>query len=88
MLFLRLFTLCSARISVLVIVLSNSPCERIGKLESCPILNEDRSFVGARLAGAPVTKATTLLGVSRATVSKVMSACTNRGENIISEEEQ
>ena len=32
--------------------------------------------VGARLAGASVTKATTLLGVSRATVSKLMSAYT------------
>jgi hypothetical protein len=29
--FFRLFTLCSARASVLLIVLSDSPCERIGK---------------------------------------------------------
>jgi hypothetical protein len=40
--FFRLFTLCSARVSALVIVLNDSPCERIGKWETCPILNEDR----------------------------------------------
>jgi transposase len=37
-------------------------------------------IVGARLAGASVTKAATLVGVSRATVSKVMSAYTNHGK--------
>jgi predicted transcriptional regulator len=52
-----------------VIVLSDSPSENIGKWEICP--------TGARLAGASVTKTSTLLGVSRAIVSKVMSACTN-----------
>jgi transposase len=36
--------------------------------------------VGARLAGASVTKPATLLGVSRATVSKLMSAYTNHGK--------
>jgi hypothetical protein len=36
--FLRLFLLCSACTSALRIVLSGSPCERIGKLETCPIL--------------------------------------------------
>jgi transposase len=37
-------------------------------------------LVGARLAGASVTKAATLLGVSRATVSKVMSEFMNYGK--------
>jgi transposase len=36
-------------------------------------------IVGAHLAGASVTKIATLLGASRATVSKVMSAYTNHG---------
>jgi transposase len=36
-----------------------------------------REIVGARLAGAFVAKSATLFGVSRATVSKVMSAYTN-----------
>jgi transposase len=36
--------------------------------------------VDARLAGASVTKTATLLRVSGATVSKVMSACTNHGK--------
>jgi Mn-dependent DtxR family transcriptional regulator len=37
-------------------------------------------IVGARLAGASVAKTATLLGVLRATVSKVMSAYTNHGK--------
>jgi transposase len=37
-------------------------------------------IVGARLAGASVTKPATLLRVSRATLSKVMSAYTNHGK--------
>jgi IS30 family transposase len=41
---------------------------------------ERGQIVGARLAGTSVTKSATLLGVSRATVSKVISACTNHGE--------
>jgi transposase len=36
--------------------------------------------VGARLAGASVTKTATFLCVSRATVSKVMSKYTNHGK--------
>jgi hypothetical protein len=43
--FFRLFTLCSARVSSLVIVLSDCPSERIGKLETCLMLKEDRSLV-------------------------------------------
>ena len=37
-------------------------------------------IVGAHLAGTSVTKTGTLLGVSRAAVSKVMTAYTNHGE--------
>jgi hypothetical protein len=37
-------------------------------------------IIGARLAGASVTKTATFLGVSRVTVSKVMSAYTNHGK--------
>jgi transposase len=41
---------------------------------------EREQIVGAPLAGASVTKPATLLGVSRATVSEVMSAFTNHGK--------
>jgi predicted transcriptional regulator len=41
---------------------------------------ERRQTVGARLAGASVIKTATLLGISGATVSKVMSAYTNNGK--------
>jgi transposase len=41
---------------------------------------ERRQIVSARLVGASVIKAATLLGVSRATVSEVMSAYTNHGK--------
>jgi hypothetical protein len=54
MFFFRLFTLCFSRVSALVNVLSDSPCERMGKWETCPIFKEDRTL--ARLAGASVTK--------------------------------
>jgi transposase len=40
---------------------------------------ERGQIIGANLAGASVTKTATLLGVSRATVSKVVSAYTNHG---------
>jgi hypothetical protein len=63
MFFARLFTLCSARDSAFVIVLSESPCERTGKWETCPILKED--IVGLRLAGASVIKTNTLLGYGK-----------------------
>jgi transposase len=59
-------------------VLRNRPCERIGKWET--VRFERGQAVGARLAGASVIKTAILLGVSRATVSKVMSAYTNHGK--------
>jgi predicted transcriptional regulator len=37
-------------------------------------------IVGAYLAGAPVNKTATLLGVSRAAVSEVLMAYTNHGK--------
>jgi predicted transcriptional regulator len=47
---------------------------------------EKGQIIGARLAGASVIKTATLLGVSRATVSKVMSAYTNHGKTTKEEE--
>jgi hypothetical protein len=43
----RLFTLYSARVNALMIVLSDSLSERIGKRETRPILKEDGSLVCA-----------------------------------------
>jgi hypothetical protein len=40
MFFCCLFTLCSAHIKDLVIVMSDSTCGRIGKWKTCLILNE------------------------------------------------
>jgi hypothetical protein len=71
-------TLCSVRVSALLIVLSYSLCEIIEKWANCTILKEDRFC--ARLAGASVSKGSTLLGVSTATLFKVMSAYTNQGK--------
>ena len=51
-------------------------------------VSERGQIVGACLTGGSVTKTGTVLGVSRATVSKVMSACTNHGKTNINEEEQ
>jgi transposase len=41
---------------------------------------ERKKIAGASLVGASVTETATLLGLSRATVSKVMSAYTNHGK--------
>jgi transposase len=58
----------------------DSPRERIGgKWETCSIL-KGGPIVGARLAGASVTKTAASLDVSRVTVSKVMLAYTNHGK--------
>jgi predicted transcriptional regulator len=43
---------------------------------------ERGQIIAARLAGASVIKTATLLGISRETVSKVMSAYTNHGKTV------
>jgi hypothetical protein len=45
MFFFRLFTLCSARVVPLMLMMNDSPCERIGKWETWPILKEDKSLL-------------------------------------------
>jgi hypothetical protein len=59
-------------------VLRDSLCERIRKWKTCPIFIGQ--ILGVHLAGASVTKTKMLLGVSRATVSKVMLAYMNHGK--------
>jgi hypothetical protein len=53
--------------------------KRIGIWETCPDFERGQT-VGTRLAGATVTITVPLLGVSGATVSKVMSADTKQGK--------
>jgi hypothetical protein len=69
-------------VSALVTVLSDSPCERIKKMGDLSDF-ERGQVVGARLAGASVTKTAILLGVSRATVSKFMLTYTNHGKTSV-----
>jgi transposase len=53
----------------------------VKELENARLIDFERGqMIGARLAGASVTQTATSLGVSRATVSKVMSAHTNHGK--------
>jgi hypothetical protein len=75
---LFIFTICNARVSALMLVLSDNPYERMRKWRLCPILKEN--IVGARLTGISVIKTAMLLDVLRATVSKVMLAYTNHGK--------
>jgi hypothetical protein len=49
MCFFRSFTFCNALVDALMIVLGHSPCERIEKWETCPILKEGRSLVSVWL---------------------------------------
>jgi hypothetical protein len=71
-------TVCLHSVSALVIVLSDSPCERIGNGRHVRFWKmADCCFAfNWSICGKP----STLLGVSRATVSKVMSAYTNHGK--------
>jgi hypothetical protein len=85
MFFSCLFTLCSARVNASVIVLCDSPYERIGKWETFLISKRTGHWC---LAGASVTKTATLSGISRVTVSEVMSAYMSHGKTIIRGEEQ
>jgi hypothetical protein len=59
--FFHLFTLCSACVSALVIVLSDNPCERIGKWETSLILKED--IIDTYLAGKSMTEIATLISL-------------------------
>jgi hypothetical protein len=79
MFFFRLFTLCSARLSALVIVLNDSACERIGKWGDFSDFVRGQ-IVNTRLVVASVIKTAIILDESKATDSKVMTAYTNHGK--------
>jgi len=61
--------LCSASVTALQIVFRKNLYESTAKWENNSDFQRGQ-FVGAHLAGASVTKMATLLGVSRAAVSK------------------
>jgi hypothetical protein len=77
-LLISLFTLCSASVNALQIVLRYSSHESTAKWETCQIFKEDRLLVC--LAGIYVTKMVTLLGVSKAAVFTVMTEYANHGK--------
>ena len=79
LLFFCLFTLCSASVNALQIVFSNSWYGSTVEWKPCPDFQRGQ-IVGKHLAGASGTKMTTLLGVSRTAVSKVMMAYKNHGK--------
>jgi len=72
-----LFLLYSASVNALHIVFSDSLYESTAKWETSQIFRGQ--IVDAHLTGASVTKTATLLGVSRAAVSRVMTTYTNHG---------
>jgi hypothetical protein len=76
MLNVNLFTLCSAHVSALVVVLSDSPCERIRKWD---LSDFERGQICA-FSWSICDKTATLLSASRVKVSKVMSSYTNHGK--------
>jgi hypothetical protein len=73
--FFHLFTLCSAHVRALVIVLVTVP---MNELENWRFV----WFWNKTVVGVSLTRTANLLGVSRATVSKVMSTYTNHGKTI------
>jgi hypothetical protein len=78
--FFHLFTLCNAHVSALVIVLSDSLCEsENGRL----VQFLKRTYCWWNLAGASMKKTAILLGVLRATVSKVMLTYMNHGKTSV-----
>ena len=70
--------LCGASVKALQIVFSNNLYESTAKWEIYQIFRGQ--IVDVSLAGVSVTKTATLLGVSGAGVSKVMTAYTNDGK--------
>jgi len=77
MLFFCLFVLYSVSVNALQIVFCDSLYESTAKWETSQIFRGQ--IVDAHLVGASVTKTATLLGVSRAAVTRVLTTYTNHG---------